>query len=98
MNSKDKFVVTLQKLFFYAVCAVTIGGLVVFALVLIGTIIGGEAGSNLILIGQKKVVPIYEWIMGGAVLVGIISMYLSKTYAYKMDSKKDKAKKEEEKK
>lgn len=87
---KEKVVSFLHKLFFVACAAVTLGGLVVFVMVVIGTIIGGESGTNIILAAQKQVVPIYEWIMGGGVFVGIISMYLSKTYAYKMESKKDK--------
>lgn len=82
---KENLIKIMQKLFFFALVLVTIGGLVVFAMVLIGTIMGGEAGSALILSAQSKVVPIYEWIMGIAVFVGIISMYLSKTYAYKME-------------
>lgn len=82
---KENLIKIMQKLFFFALVLVTVGGLVVFAMVLIGTIMGGEGGSALILAAQAKVVPIYEWIMGIAVFVGIISMYLSKTYAYKME-------------
>ena len=81
------FVNILRKIFFFACVLVTVGGLVLFFMVLIGTIMGGESGSALILAGQKQVVPIYEWIMGIGVLLGIISMYLSKTYAYKMEKK-----------
>ena len=66
----------------------TVGGLVLFAMVLIGTIIGGESGSAIIIAGQTKVVPIYEWIMGGGVLLGIVSMYLSKTFAYRIEKRK----------
>lgn len=84
------FVNVLRKLFFLACILVTLGGLVLFVLVLVGTIAGGEGGSSLILLGQKKIVPIYEWIMGVGVLLGIISMYISKTYAYKMEKKEKK--------
>ncbi len=82
------FVRVLRIIFFCACGIVTIGGLVLFAMVLIGTIIGGESGSAIIIAGQTKIVPIYEWIMGGGVLLGIISMYLSKTFAYRMEKRK----------
>lgn len=91
---KDKVVTFMHKLFFVALALVTLGGLIVFVMVVIGTIMGGEAGSAVILDAQAKVVPIYEWIMGIAVFVGIISMYLSKTYAYKMEKTKKEDKKE----
>ena len=89
------FVRILRIIFFCACGLVTVGGLILFVMILIGTIIGGESGSAIIIAGQTKVVPVYEWIMGIGVLLGIISMYLSKTFAYKMEKKTKKEMAEE---
>ena len=78
----------LRTLFFIACVLVTIGGIVLFCTITYGVIIGGEAGSAAIIFGQKKIVPIYEWIMGGGVFIGMIHTYLTKTHSYKMESKK----------
>ena len=86
-------VVRILRILFFCMCGlVVLGGLILFVMVLLGTIIGGESGSAMIVSGQNNVVPIYEWIMGIAVLLGIISMYMSKTYAYKMEKKSDEKK------
>ena len=71
----------LRTLFFIACVLVTIGGIVLFCTIVYGVIIGGEAGSAAIIFGQKKIVPIYEWIMGGGVFIGMIHTYLTKTTA-----------------
>jgi len=86
-NNETNF---LHKLFFVACALVTLGGIVCFGMVVVGTIMGGEAGTALIKSAQSNVVPIYEWIMGIGVFIGIINVYITKSHSYKMESKKEK--------
>lgn len=85
---KEQATKVMHKLFFLACVLVTLGGLALFLTIVYGVIIGGEAGSAAIIFGQKKIVPIYEWIMGGGVFIGLASMYLNKTHSYKMEKTK----------
>jgi len=78
----------MRTLFFIACVLVTLGGIVLFCTIVYGVVIGGEAGSAAIIFGQKKIVPIYEWIMGGGVFIGLINTYINKSHSYKMESKK----------
>lgn len=81
----NNFINLLYKLFFIAVILVTIGGFALFLAIIYGVIVGGDAGSAAIIFGQKKIAPLYEWIMGIGVFIGIISIYITKSHSYKIE-------------
>lgn len=87
----SKFTSSLYKLFFIAVVLVTIGGLALFLTILYGAIAGGDAGSVAIIWGQKTIVPMYEWIMGIGVFIGMVSIYITKSHSYKIEKAQETA-------